>query len=99
MPDGVEPDQGWIVTLYRRNLDTLSDAAVGWVIAHELAHVASGLQTGSIVVGGVPLTQTGRGQYNPAPSQETHEDAADGIAFQWGFSNELQSYLTEIQHD
>ena len=98
MPPGVEPEQIWVVRLYRRNLDTLSDAAVRWVIVHELAHVASGLRTGSIVVGGVPVTQTAPGQYEPAPSKETLEDTADRIALQWGFSDERQCFLSETHH-
>ncbi len=45
-------EQVWTVTLYPAWLDRLPDDAVSWVIAHELAHVASGMACGSI---GVPI--------------------------------------------
>lgn len=50
-----EDDEGyqyWDVNLYPALLDRLSDPACRWVIAHELAHVASGIPTGSVVLGG-----------------------------------------------
>src|SRR5262249_41508139 len=44
-------EQLWLVTLYPALLDKLSDAAVRWVIGHELAHVASGCVCGIVVDG------------------------------------------------
>ncbi len=95
LPDGIEPEQSWVVTLYRMHLDLLPEAAIRWVIAHELGHVASGLRTGSIVVGGVPVTQIAPGQYEPAVPKDQLEGAADSIALGWGFSQELQSFRAE----
>ena len=93
--DGTEPEQSWVVTLYQKHLHLLSDTAIRWVIAHEFGHVASGLRTGSIVVGGVPVTQIAPGQYEPAVPKDQLEGAADSIALGWGFSQELQSFRAE----
>ncbi len=90
-------EQFWVVTLYPAMLDRLSDAACRWVIAHELAHVASGLPTGSIVIRGKPHTRI-KGtvdEYQETASKVVHEDTADEIALEWGFSEEMQALLAE----
>lgn len=92
-----ESDQIWTVTLYPALLNRLSDAACQWVIAHELSHVASGLPTGSIVIGGKPHTRV-KGtvdRYVEAPERNVCEDAADGRVLDWGFSMELDAFLRE----
>jgi len=99
LPGVEEPEQCWDVTLYIAPLSWLSDSAACWVIAHELGHVASGLRTGSGVIGKVPITQTQPGQYEPAPPKDRHEDAADTIAMNWGFTKELQAFLSETEGD
>jgi len=89
--------QEWEVTLYPAMLDLLSDGACRWVIAHELAHVASGIPTGSVVIDGKAATRI-KGtvdQYQEAPSKAVHEDAADQIALEWGFSGEMQALVVE----
>ena len=98
LPDDIKQEQCWVVTLFIPHLNLLSDSSVKWVIAHELGHVASNLRTGSLTIGGVPITQIAPGEYEPAPSKDTHEDAAEGIALEWGFSNELQGFMTEIHY-
>jgi hypothetical protein len=97
LPEGIEPEQIYLVTLYRKNLDRLSDKAVQWAIAHELAHAASGLPTGSIVIDGIPYTQVAPDQYVSAPGKDEHEDTADGLAMQWGFTENLQCFLSETE--
>ena len=99
LPGGEEPEQVWGVTLYIDPLCWLSDSAACWVIARALAHIASGLRTGSGVIGKVPITQTQPGQYEPAPPKDRHEDAADTIAMNWGFTKELQAFLSETEGD
>jgi len=99
LPEGEEPEQCWDVTLYIAPLSWLSDSAACYVIAHELGHVASGLRTGSGVIGKVPMTQLQPGQYEPATPKDRHEDAADTIAMNWGFTNELQAFLSETEGD
>ncbi len=89
--------QYWEVTLFPALLDRLSDPACRWVIAHELAHVASGIPSGSVVIGGKPYTRI-KGtpdRYQEAPSKTVNEDAADEIAMGWGFSGELQAFLAD----
>jgi len=95
LPPGVPPEQCWTITLYREHLALLSDEACRYVIAHELGHAASGLRTGGIVVAGRPYTQTAPGQYEPPPGKSQHEDAADRLALQWEFSEELQQFFRE----
>ena len=95
LPDGEEADQNWEVTLYTNPLSGLTDAAAKWSIARALAHVASGLPTGSWVIGRIHMTQTEPGVYEPAPPKDRREDAADSMAMSWGFTNELQAFLRE----
>ena len=95
LPDGEETEQIWTVTVYTNPLSGLTDAAAKWAIAHELAHVASGLPTGSWVIGRIPMTQTEPGVYEPAPPKDGRDDAAESIAMNWGFTNELQAFLRE----
>ncbi len=94
-----EPDtfQGWVVELYPALLDWISDAACRWVIAHEFAHVASGIPTGSMVIEGKKYTRI-KGtvdQYQKTPSNHVSEDATDSIALGWGFSSDLQAFLKD----
>lgn len=92
------PEQTWLMTLYRKMLDPYSDAAVRWVIAHEFGHIASGLRTGSVVVGGEAYRQQSPDVYVPAPSKMIHEDAATEYALmEWGFDVELQACLRESE--
>lgn len=97
LPPDVKPEQCWRVTLYVKHLALLSDQAVRWVIAHELGHVASGLRTGSLVIGDIPVTRVTADCYEPAPARNHHEDAADTIALGWGFTEELQRFLAETE--
>ena len=90
-----EPGQHWVVTFYLLHLDLLSDKAVKYVIAHALGHIISGLQTDGLVVGVVPLSQVSGGQYEPAIQIGNHEDAVDPLTTPWGFSDELQQFLSE----
>ena len=93
---GPDDTQTWEITLYPGLLNPLSDSACRWVIAHEFGHVASGLSTGSVVIGGHPFTRV-KGAvdcYEEAPQQE-HEDAANTIALNWGFKTEEEAFLDE----
>lgn len=95
LPLDIEPEQCWSVILYVEHLSLLSDQAIRWAIAHELGHVASGLRLGSLLIGGIPMTQVGPGSYEPAPPKDRHEDEADRLALEWGFSEEFQRFLSE----
>lgn len=89
------PDQIWAMTLFPIRLDRLSDTAARWVIAHEFAHIASGLRTGSVVKKGIAYTQQSPGIYHQAPPTSMHEDSASLLALEWGFDSELQAWLLE----
>ena len=97
MPDGVDIEQCWTVKLFVKHLALLSDVAVCWGIAHELAHIASGLNTGSMTIGNVPMTQVSPGHYEPAPPTDLLEEAANLTAESWGFSEERQRFLSETK--
>ncbi len=89
--------QQWVITLYPALLELLSDVACRWVIAHEFGHVASGLSMGSISIDGTrfsPVKGTAN-EYEEATSTDDHEDVAEGIAMEWGFSSELTTFLKE----
>ncbi len=92
-----EIEQLWTVTLYPALLDRLSDAACRYPIAHEFGHVASGLTTGSITIGGKHLTKIkgSKDEYEEAASTDDHEDVAEKISLEWGFSSELTTFLKE----
>ena len=94
-----ETEQSWIVTLYPALLDQLSDAACRYVIAHEVGHVASGLTQGSIKIKGKWYSKIKgtRDQYEEASTSEDHEDVAEKIAIEWGFSSDLTTFLKEDQ--
>ena len=87
----------YVVSIFPSMLDRLSDVACRWIFAHELAHVASKLRQGSILVNGKPYTKLAGETYVEAPklSKTAHEDAADSIALEWGFDRERQAFLTE----
>ncbi len=94
-----EIEQLWIVTLYPALLDRLSDAACRYPIAHEFGHVASGLSMGSISIDGTrfsPVKGTAN-EYEEATSTDDHEDVAELIVMEWGFSGELATFLKEDQ--
>jgi hypothetical protein len=85
------------ITLYPALMDRLSDAACRWVIAHEFAHAASGIPCGSITIDGKPHTRV-KGTvdlYEQVPAKKVHEDAADRIAMDWGFTSELPAFLID----
>ncbi len=94
-----ETEQSWIVTLYPALLDRLSDVACRYPIAHEFAHVASGLGQGSITLEGKHLTKIkgSKDEYEEAASTDDHEDVAEKISLEWGFSSELTTLLKEDQ--
>ncbi len=92
-----EIEQLWTVTLYPALLDQLSDPACRYVIAHEFGHVASGLPVGSIMIKGKWFTKI-KGttdQYEKVPTSEDHEDVAEKIAMEWGFSGELTTLFKD----
>jgi hypothetical protein len=99
-PDDLEGhgEQLWQVTLYPALLDKLSDPAVGWVIAHELGHVASGCVCG-IVIDGRPVTRIPgtTDQYREISPAEKHknEGLANAIARAWGFWEEEEAFRAE----
>lgn len=95
LPSGVDAEQCWSVTLYVEHLEQISDKAILYVIAHELGHVAAGLRSGSIVIGGIPMTQRAPGIYVSAHSKDHQENAADMMVMTWGFTAELQQFLAE----
>lgn len=90
-------EQIWVVTLYDQQLSDLSDAAVKWVIAHELGHVASGLPCGSLSIGRLGYTRTSENVYRAitGAERELHEFVADAIARAWGFWEEEQVWVKE----
>ncbi len=57
----------YVITIYPSLLDRLSDSACRWVFAHECAHIASKLRSGSIVIGGKPYTRLCGDEYVEAP--------------------------------
>lgn len=89
------PNQIWMMTLFPSLLDRLSDAAARWALAHEFAHIASGLRGGSFRIDGVRYTQQSPDVYVPAPSDDIQEDSAEQLALEWGFDSELQAWLLE----
>ena len=99
LPEGVESERIYSVKLYGPSLETYSDPAIRWVIAHELAHAASGLRFGSIKIGDARYTKSASGGYIQTPTIDIHEDSADTIAMQWGFTAELQGCLAEMAND
>ena len=90
-----ETVMNYTVTIFPGLLDRLSDSACRWVFAHEFAHIASKVRTGSIAIGGRPYTRVSGAEYVEAPSKKVHEDAADRIAMDWGFDRELLTFLDE----
>jgi hypothetical protein len=88
-----------MVTLYNQQLFGLSDAAVKWAIAHELGHVASGLPCGSLGMGGLGYTRTSENVYRAITEdeRERHEFVADAIARAWGFWEEEQVWVNEVE--
>ena len=94
-----DSEQCWIVKLYDQKLSGLSDAAIKWIIAHELGHVKSGLPCGSISIAGMGLTKVDAepGQYRLIMPKEkdNHEVVADLIARDWGFTAEEKICLDE----
>jgi hypothetical protein len=99
--DEVRAEQTWIVTLYPERLDSLSDAAVTWAIAHELGHVASGCRCGEMVQGDRGLTRV-RGtsdEYREiSPTEvQSNERVADAIGRAWGFWHEEECFERETQ--
>jgi len=70
----------------REASDLLSGPAARWVIAHELAHVVSGLRTGNLVIGGVPMTEMRPNYFEAASPKDKYEDAADMLTTSWGFT-------------
>ena len=70
-------EQGWDVFLCPGLLDGLSDDAVCWVIAHELAHVAAGLTCDAL---------------RSSRPDAFAEKVADAIARAWGFWLEEEAF-------
>jgi peptidase M48-like protein len=92
-------EQVWAVTFYPELLDKFSDAAVRWVIAHELGHVASGCVCGAIVVDGRAMTRipgtTDQYREIDAVEKDHNERLANAIARAWGFWSEEQAFRAE----
>jgi hypothetical protein len=85
----------YMVQIFPSLMDRLSDSACRWVIAHALAHIASKLRFGSIVIQGVPHTELHKDEYVPVPPKSVQEDAANNISLGWGFDREMQAFLIE----
>ncbi len=86
----------WLVVLYVTLLDQLSDPACRWIIAHLLAHLARNLTP----PGKEPFASARSSEpADPSPpgdaGAESGEDAADRLALDWGFSEELLAFLRE----
>ena len=96
-PD-IRNEQVWSITLYDQKLSTVPDAAVKWVIAHELGHVASGLPCGSLVLGGSAYTRVSKDQYRPVTGYEgeVNELVADTIARAWGWWEEEEAWVEHL---
>ena len=47
------------------------------------------------MIGNKAYTRAGGDLYVEAPAKNVHEDAADGIALDWGFDREIQAFLNE----
>jgi hypothetical protein len=98
---GGREEQFWIVTLYEPSIRSLSDAAVKWVVAHELGHVVAGLPCGSLTVGGKPYTKVksapGEEFYREITREEgdINEKIADLIGRAWGFWDEEETWFNE----
>jgi Zn-dependent peptidase ImmA (M78 family) len=84
--------------LYPALLDKFSDAAVRWVIAHELGHVASGCVCGAFVIDGRRMTPVlGTDQYREITDieEDYNEQLANAVARAWGFWSEEQTFRAE----
>jgi hypothetical protein len=90
-----------VIKIYLDQMDRLSDAAWGWVIACKFAHVASRLLHGTITVRGKLYSQVPGAvdeyEETPATANVVHMDTADRIAMGWGFSAELAAFLAEVR--
>lgn len=75
--------RAWVLTLFTRHLDGLSDKAVRWVIAHRFAHFASCAPSG--------LSWRATRNRNA----EKDDRAADAQAHTWGFSEERRHFEEE----
>lgn len=99
--DEAHSEQTWVVTLYPEWLDHLSDAAVMWVIAHELAHVASGCPCGIATSDGRRITRLWGtvDTYRELGDLEVevNEGTANVIARDWGFSQEETAFKESIR--
>jgi hypothetical protein len=73
-------DEAWIVTLYTSSLDTLSDKAVRWILARELARVIA------------EPDQSWRSKVN---STSIQEERAETLALGWGFIGERRQFEHE----
>jgi len=73
-------DEAWIVTFYTSCLDTLSDEAVRWILARELARV---------------LSESGQSWRCKVSSTTTQEERAEALALEWGFSGERHRFEEE----
>lgn len=85
----------YVITIYPALMDSLSDSACRWVLAHEFAHIGSKLRFGSVVIKGRPHARVQGNEYREAPSRKSHEASADNLALVWGFDRELQAFLIE----
>ena len=73
-------DEAWIVTLYTSCLDTLSDEAVRWILAREIARV---------------LSEPNQSRRRKAQTASPQHDRAEALALGWGFSKERHRFEEE----
>ncbi len=98
-PRGFAHTAAAAVVLYPAMLDTLSDAACRWAIAHEFGHVAPVLPRHAVIAGGHYLYVGGRWQASaatPERLEQLYEDHADQLAAEWGFGSEAETFSREI---
>jgi len=69
-----------IIILYNGDLNRLSDAAIGWVIAHELGHAYCHLKCGTA---------------GPGSPKVDFDYGADCVASSWGFQPERDQFEQE----
>lgn len=99
----VQPDEvtaadevtSFTIEIFPSMMGLLSDEACRWVIAHEFAHIASGVRHASLVIRGKRYIRVTGETYREAPTTDGYENSAESIALAWGFGPEHKAWLTD----
>jgi hypothetical protein len=88
-----------VITLFPSLLDTLSDSACSFVLAHECGHVRPVLPPRALIGSVECLYVEGRWRRTKADTArltDLYEDAANILADRWGFTAERDAFEREI---